>query len=138
MKQTPAPGMVFQEADLSVRVVRDIFSEQFERAVVDNEEQHHRLDSSSPARPRVARPGGAVRGGEVPLFERYGVEKAIQSTLSRRVDLPSGGYLMIDYAEAMTVIDINSGSFTGPARAPSSRTRSPAPTWRPRRRWCAS
>ncbi len=48
-----------------------------------------------------------------PLFERYGVEEAIQSVLKRRVDLPSGGYLMIDYAEAMTVIDINSGSFTG-------------------------
>ncbi|HWC32502.1 MAG TPA: ribonuclease E/G, partial [Actinomycetota bacterium] len=50
---------------------------------------------------------------EDPLFERYDIEKAIQSTLSRRVDLPSGGYLIIDYAEAMTVIDINSGSFTG-------------------------
>src|SRR5205085_8959510 len=48
-----------------------------------------------------------------PLFERYDVEDVIQSTLNRRVDLPSGGYLMIDYAEAMTVIDINSGSFTG-------------------------
>ena len=48
-----------------------------------------------------------------PLFEQYGVEEAFQSTLKRRVDLPSGGYLMIDYAEAMTVIDVNSGSFTG-------------------------
>ena len=50
---------------------------------------------------------------EEPLFERYGVEEALQSVLRRRVDLPSGGYLMIDYAEAMTVIDVNSGSFTG-------------------------
>jgi ribonuclease G len=47
------------------------------------------------------------------LFEKYGVEEAFQSVLKRRVDLPSGGYLMIDYAEAMTVIDVNSGSFTG-------------------------
>ena len=47
------------------------------------------------------------------LFERYGIDKAIQSTINRRVDLPSGGYLIIDYAEAMTVIDINSGSFVG-------------------------
>ena len=47
------------------------------------------------------------------LFERHGAEEAFRSTLSRRVDLPSGGYLIIDYAEALTVIDINTGSFTG-------------------------
>ena len=50
---------------------------------------------------------------EEPLFEAYGVDKAIEGVLSRRVDLPSGGYLMIDYAEALTVIDVNSGSFIG-------------------------
>ena len=48
-----------------------------------------------------------------PLFEAFGVEEVLASTLSRRVDLPSGGYLMIDYAEALTVIDVNSGSFIG-------------------------
>lgn len=113
VKQTQAPAMVFQEADLSVRVVRDIFSEQFERAVVDDQKQHHRLVSffTRTAPELVERV--ELYEDETPLFERYGVEDAIQSTLSRRVDLPSGGYLMIDYAEAMTVIDINSGSFTG-------------------------
>src|SRR5207248_7591595 len=48
-----------------------------------------------------------------PLFERYGLDAVMLSTLNRRVDLPSGGYLIINYAEAMTVIDVNSGSFTG-------------------------
>jgi ribonuclease G len=48
-----------------------------------------------------------------PLFEAYGVEDVIKGLVSRRVDLPSGGYLMIDYAEALTVIDVNSGSFVG-------------------------
>ena len=48
-----------------------------------------------------------------PLFERYGVEKEIASTLDRRVDLPSGGYLIFDYAEAFTVIDVNTGRFVG-------------------------
>ncbi|MGH2930768.1 MAG: ribonuclease E/G, partial [Solirubrobacteraceae bacterium] len=51
--------------------------------------------------------------GDKPLLQAFGVEEAIASTLSRRVDLPSGGYLMIDYAEALTVIDVNSGSFIG-------------------------
>ena len=51
--------------------------------------------------------------GKKPLFEKWGIDKEIESTLDRRVDLPSGGYLIIDYAEALTVIDVNSGSFTG-------------------------
>ena len=51
------------------------------------------------------------------------MEEAFDSVLSRRVDLPSGGYLMIDYAEALTVIDINTGSFTGKGKG-GSRTRS--------------
>jgi ribonuclease G len=112
-KETPAPAMVFQEADLSVRVARDIFSGEFEKAIVDDEKQHHRLESFfNRTAPELLERLEHYRDEE-PLFERYGVEEAIQSVLKRRVDLPSGGYLMIDYAEAMTVIDINSGSFTG-------------------------
>ena len=51
------------------------------------------------------------------LFEAYGVDPVIEGMLSRRVDLPSGGYLMIDYAEALTVIDVNTGSYTGKGKA---------------------
>jgi ribonuclease G len=110
---TPAPGLVFQEADLSVRVVRDIFSEHFERAIVDDEKQHHRLVSFfARTAPELVERVELWQGAE-PLFEAYGVDKAIAGVLSRRVDLPSGGYLMIDYAEALTVIDVNSGSFVG-------------------------
>jgi ribonuclease G len=111
--ETQAPGMVFQEADLSVRVVRDIFSEHFERAIVDDELQHRRLVSFfSRTAPELVERVELWRES-TPLFEEYGVEKAIEGVLSRRVDLPSGGYLMIDYAEALTVIDVNSGSFIG-------------------------
>ncbi len=111
--ETAAPDLVFQEADLSVRVVRDIFSAQFERAIVDDALQHRRLVSffSRTAPELVERV--ELWDGEEPLFEAYGVDKAIDGLLSRRVDLPSGGYLMIDYAEALTVIDVNSGSFIG-------------------------
>src|SRR6201997_232425 len=110
---TPAPALVFQEADLSVRVVRDVFSADFERAVVDDEKQHHRLVSffSRTAPDLVDRV--ELWDGEEPLFEAFGLEDVLESTLSRRVDLPSGGYLVIDYAEALTVIDVNSGSFIG-------------------------
>ncbi len=111
---TVAPAMVFQEADLSVRVARDIFSAEFEKAIVDDKKQHHRLESFfNRTAPELLERLEFYDDKNEPLFERYGVEEAIQSVLKRRVDLPSGGYLMIDYAEAMTVIDVNSGSFTG-------------------------
>jgi ribonuclease G len=116
VKEAKAPAMVFQEADLSVRVVRDIFSKQFERAVVDDPKQHHRLVSFFTRTAPELLDRVELYKDETPLFEQYGVEEAFESVLHRRVDLRSGGYLMIDYAEALTVIDVNSGSFTGRGR----------------------
>jgi ribonuclease G len=111
VRETAAPDLVFQEADLSVRVVRDIFSTHFERAIVDDEKQYHRLVSFfARTAPELVERVELWEQKE-PLFEVYGVNKAIDGVMSRRVDLPSGGYLMIDYAEALTVIDVNSGSF---------------------------
>ncbi len=115
--ETTAPALVFQEADLSVRVVRDIFSSAFERAIVDDPKQHHRLVSFfSRTAPELV-DQVELWEEDQPLFEAFGVEQVLDSTMSRRVDLPSGGYLMIDYAEALTVIDVNSGSFVGRGKA---------------------
>jgi ribonuclease G len=111
--ETPAPALVFQEADLSVRVVRDIFSADFERAIVDDPKQYHRLVSFFSRTAPDLVDQVELWEEDTPLFEAFGVEAVLASTLSRRVDLPSGGYLMIDYAEALTVIDVNSGSFIG-------------------------
>ena len=117
VEEATAPALVFQEADLSVRVVRDIFSAHFERAIVDDPKQHQRLVSffARTAPELVDR----VELWEEPvnLFEANGVDTVIEGMISRRVDLPSGGYLIIDYAEALTVIDINTGSYTGKGKA---------------------
>src|SRR5215208_67800 len=117
VEEATAPALVFQEADLSVRVVRDIFSAHFEKAIVDDPKQHHRLVSffSRTAPELVDRV--ELWEDQQPLFEAFGVEPVIEGMLERRVDLPSGGYLMIDYAEALTVIDVNTGSFTGKGKA---------------------
>jgi ribonuclease G len=115
--ETAAPALVFQEADLSVRVVRDIFSSTFERAIVDDPKQHHRLVSFFTRTAPELVEHVELWEEDTPLFEAFGVEQVLDSTLSRRVDLPSGGYLMIDYAEALTVIDVNSGSFVGRGKA---------------------
>ena len=112
-EEVKAPDLVFQEADLSIRVLRDVLSKEFERAVIDDPKQHQRVSSFfQRTAPELVDKVELYEGAE-PLFEREGAGEAVRSTLSRRVDLPSGGYLMIDYAEALTVIDVNTGSFTG-------------------------
>jgi len=112
-KSTTAPTLVYQEAELPLRVVRDLFTGDFERLLVDHDRTYKRivgyLKKTSPHMvERVVR----YRERE-PLMEAFGVEQEIRSTLSRRVDLPSGGYLVFDYAEAFTVIDVNTGRFVG-------------------------
>jgi len=112
-KSAKAPSLVYQEAELPLRVIRDLFTEDFERAMVDHERTYKRvvgyLKKTSPhMADRVVR-----YREKTPLMESSGVDAEIRSTLSRRVDLPSGGYLVFDYAEAFTVIDVNTGRFVG-------------------------
>jgi ribonuclease G len=121
-KAAKAPALVYQEAELPLRIVRDLFAGDFEAAYIDHERTHKRivgyLKKTSPHMvERVHR-----YKDKTPLFEVYGVDKEISSTLSRRVDLPSGGYLVFDYAEAFTVIDVNTGRFVG-SRSKSSSSR---------------
>ena len=121
-KDVKAPSLVYQEAELPLRVVRDLFTGDFERLLVDHDRTHKRivgyLKKTSPHMvERVTR----YKERET-LMEAFGVEQEIRSTLSRRVDLPSGGYLIFDYAEAFTVIDVNTGRFVG-SRSKSSGAR---------------
>jgi ribonuclease G len=112
-KGAEAPALVYQEAELPLRIVRDLFAGDFERALIDHERTYRRivgyLKKTSPHMlDRVIR-----YKEKTPLFEQAGVEAEIRSTLNRRVDLPSGGYLIFDYAEAFTVVDVNTGRFVG-------------------------
>jgi ribonuclease G len=112
-KVAKPPALLYQEAELPLRVVRDLFTDDFERLLVDDERTQKRivgyLKKTSPhMAERVVR-----HRDKTPLMDAYGVDAEIRSTLSRRVDLPSGGYLVFDYAEAFTVIDVNTGRFVG-------------------------
>ena len=111
--QVEAPALVFQEADLSVRVLRDVLRSEFEGAVIDDPKQHQRVTSFFERTAPELTEEVELYEKRKPLFESYDVDKTFEEVLSRRVDMPSGGYLMIDYAEALTVIDVNTGSFTG-------------------------
>ena len=121
-KGVKAPALVYQEAELPLRVTRDLFSGDFERALVDHDRTYKRIVGYlKKTSPHMAE--RVIRYKEpTPLFESYGVDAEIRSTLSRRVELPSGGYLVFDYAEAFTVIDVNTGRFVG-SRSRSSAAR---------------
>jgi ribonuclease G len=112
-KSSKAPTLVYQEAELPLRVIRDLFTDDFECALVDHERTYKRiLGYLKKTSPHMAERVRRYRE-KTPLMESSGVEAEIRSTLSRRVDLPSGGYLVFDYAEAFTVIDVNTGRYVG-------------------------
>ncbi|HEY5296161.1 MAG TPA: Rne/Rng family ribonuclease [Gaiellaceae bacterium] len=112
-KESVAPSLIYQESELPLRVVRDLFTGDFERLLVDHDRTYKRIVGYlKKTSPHMAERVTRYKERE-PLMEVFGVEQEIKSTLNRRVDLPSGGYLIFDYAEAFTVIDVNTGRFVG-------------------------
>jgi ribonuclease G len=112
-KSSTAPTLVYEEAELPLRIVRDLFAGDFIGAQIDDDRTHRRIVSYlKKTSPHMVERVHRYRD-KAPLFEASGVDAEIRSTLDRRVDLPSGGYLVFDYAEAFTVIDVNTGRFVG-------------------------
>jgi ribonuclease G len=117
-EESSAPTMIFQEADLSIRVIRDVFTDELDEALIDDEAQYERVKSFlTRTAPELADRVVRYEDAKPSLFEKFGVEEEIQKILSTRVDLPSGGYLVIEHTEALTIIDVNTGSFTGRGKA---------------------
>ncbi|HLB08717.1 MAG TPA: Rne/Rng family ribonuclease, partial [Gemmatimonadaceae bacterium] len=109
----PAPTLLYQDLNLAQRVLRDMSTDETLRVVVDSRETFARLQQFA----REYTPALTDRiehyEGERPLFDLHGVEDEIEKALARRVELKSGGYLIIDQTEAMTTIDVNTGGFVG-------------------------
>ncbi|HEY5113119.1 MAG TPA: Rne/Rng family ribonuclease, partial [Coriobacteriia bacterium] len=119
VKQGSAPQMLYGEPDLTVRIVRDLFTEDFTKLVVDsNGKGDDAFDTVSAYVNHVA-PHLADRvkqwdhEADGDLFTKHRLDEQIAKALERKVFLPSGGSLIIDRTEAMTVIDVNTGKFTG-------------------------
>ncbi len=107
-----APGLVHKEVDISLEVTRDLFNDTCESLIVDDAKRHKAILSFLDKEAPELLPKVHLHTGEEPLFPAYGIEDQIAKALERRVPLPSGGNLMIDHAEALTVIDVNTGRFT--------------------------
>jgi ribonuclease G len=110
---TAAPALVHRDLDLALRVLRDLFTADVERLVVDEQVEHARLvDFTTALMPRLV-PRIHAYEGTTPLFEQYGVETKIARALERRVWLKSGGYLVFDQTESLTTVDVNTGRYVG-------------------------
>jgi ribonuclease E len=118
-KTSTAPQLLYAEPDLTVRIVRDLFTEDFASLVIDgNGAGEDAFDTVEAYLKHVAphvvdRIERWDRAGKGDLFENFRVHEQVAKALERKVFLPSGGSLIIDRTEAMTVIDVNTGKFTG-------------------------
>src|SRR5215510_9108299 len=112
-KSASAPELLYSEPDLTIRVVRDIFNEDFSKLVVSGDEGWDLVDEYV----RYVAPHLADRldhwQGDEDAFAQYRIDEQLTKALDRKVWLPSGGSLVIDTTEAMTVVDVNTGKFTG-------------------------
>ncbi|HVS26579.1 MAG TPA: ribonuclease G [Burkholderiales bacterium] len=112
-QSAPPRTLLYQDLTLSLRVLRDFVSEDSERVVVDSRETFHKMQSFAQNYMDNVVPRIEHYTGERPLFDLHGVEEEIQKALARRVELKSGGYLIIDQTEALTTVDVNTGGFVG-------------------------
>ena len=112
-KSAPPSTLIHQDLSLALRVVRDFVNEKTERILVDSRETFQLMREFAESYTHSAVPVLEPYTGERPLFDLFGVEDEIERALARRVDLKSGGYLIIDQTEALTTVDVNTGGFVG-------------------------
>jgi ribonuclease G len=112
-KTSPPQALLYQDLDLAQRVLRDMVADDTARLLVDSRETFQRMQQFANHYTQNIVERIHLYTGERPLFDLYSVEDEIERALARRVDLKSGGYLIIDQTEAMTTIDVNTGGFVG-------------------------
>ncbi|HEX6937858.1 MAG TPA: Rne/Rng family ribonuclease [Longimicrobiales bacterium] len=107
------PALIHREAKLTRGIIRDVFTEKVDALIIDSKEVYNEvkqyLQGVDPELLNRVR----LDVDPIPLFDRYGIEDAIREAFQRRVDLPSGGYIIIEPTEALVSIDVNTGRYTG-------------------------
>jgi ribonuclease G len=112
-ERASAPALLHNELDLVFRVIRDVFTRDVDKMVIDSPDEYQRVrefvDSYIPQLGRRVKP----YDGDDPIFDHYGVEIEISRALGRKVWLKSGGYIIVDQTEALAAIDVNTGRYVG-------------------------
>jgi len=109
----PAPCCAYQEPDLLERVIRDWLTEDVDRVIIDSAEAYERIRELAKRISRAIKAKITLYEGERPVFEHYDVERQIEATFRRHVDLKSGGCIVVDETEALVAIDVNTGRYKG-------------------------
>jgi len=106
-------GLLHPDLDLILRATRDLFAQDVEKLIIDDREEFERVQGFVASQDTALRDRVIFHDGEDPIFDAYGIEEEIKRATARKVWLKSGGYLIIDQAEALTAIDVNSGRYVG-------------------------
>jgi len=110
-KESTPPALIYKDLSTTLAIIRDLFNNEINKIIVDDKEVYHDIvDYLQVTQPEVLNKIELYKDS-TPIFERYGIEKQIKKYLGRKVPLQSGGYLIIEHTEAMTVVDVNSGTY---------------------------
>ncbi len=113
LKEEKPPALLYKDMATTSSVIRDLFSEDIQRVVVDNKKLFKEIKSYVEVFSPQMADNIELYGKKEPIFDVFGMEKEIATTLARKVWLKSGGYIIVEHTEAMTVIDVNSGRYSG-------------------------
>lgn len=111
--QSKPPALLHAELDVTLRVVRDLFTADIDRLVIDSPTEHERIQHFVHTFMPEMKQSVELYDGNEPLFDKYGIEVEVTRALGRKVWLKSGGYIIIERTEALTAIDVNTGRFVG-------------------------
>ncbi len=112
-QKSPVPSLVHKEQSLVIRAVRDLFTSDIDRFIIDSDEVYEEVQEFLERFLPQLKPALQLYEYEEPIFEHFGIEMEINKALDRKVWLKSGGYIVIDQTEALTAIDVNTGRYVG-------------------------
>lgn len=110
---TPPQSLIYEDLNQAQRVVRDLVCADTQNILIDSQETFQQLQAFAQTYAPEVVPLLSLHRGERPVFEMYNIEDELAGALARRVDLKSGGYVIIDQTEALTTIDVNTGGYIG-------------------------
>ncbi|MGV8074280.1 MAG: ribonuclease E/G [Syntrophobacteraceae bacterium] len=107
------PSLVYEELDITLRAVRDLFTKEVDRLIIDSEDEYRKVLNFTETFMPSVQSSVVLYDGDEPIFDAYGIEMEVQRALSRKIWLKSGGYIVIEATEALTAIDVNTGRYVG-------------------------